>query len=73
MNQNILYGLLATAASFSVATAAGTPVLQPRASTTVTPITITGNGQFTSRQDVECDANNLQLFTRGVSDSTSEE
>lgn len=42
MQQNTIYGFLAAALS-SVA-AAGTPVLAPRASTTVTPITVTGNG-----------------------------
>jgi hypothetical protein len=44
MKQNTIYGLLA--ASLSSVAAAGTPVLAPRASTTVTPITVTGNGMF---------------------------
>ena len=44
MRQNTVYGLLAAALS-SVA-AAGTPVLAPRATTTLTPITVTGNAFY---------------------------
>jgi hypothetical protein len=44
MRQNIAAGILALAFSAPCAATEGTPVLVPRASTTVTPITITGNG-----------------------------
>jgi hypothetical protein len=71
MKQNTIYGLLAAALS-SVVTA-GTPVLAPRASSTVTPITITGNGKVLpqlSSQDKSTDVL-IQHFIKVASDSTS--
>jgi len=44
MRQNFAFVVLGLALSAVHVAAAGTPVLVPRASTTVTPITVTGNG-----------------------------
>jgi hypothetical protein len=44
MRQNFASRILGLAWSAMHVAAAGTPVLAPRASTTVTPITVTGNG-----------------------------
>jgi hypothetical protein len=47
MRQSIVSSaLLAGTFSATGLAAAGTPVLNPRASTTVTPITVTGNGML---------------------------
>lgn len=70
MKQNTTYGLLAAALS-SVA-AAGTPVLAPRASTTVTPITVTGNGTAAGPVGLRATSDLvLQHFTKEATDSTS--
>jgi hypothetical protein len=44
MRQNLASSVLALAFSAASVVADGTPVLVPRASTTATPITVTGNG-----------------------------
>jgi len=46
MRQNILCGALVAGLSALGVAASGTPVLAPRASTTVTPITVTGNAFY---------------------------
>lgn len=45
MKNNFLFGGLAAAALSTGVAASGSPVIKPRATTTVTPITVTGNGQ----------------------------
>jgi len=63
MYQYTTCGLLALAAS---AAAAGTPVLAERASSTVTPVTVTGNGMFLLGFVVRMDADNYTAFFQGT-------
>lgn len=48
MKQSTVFGLIASVASFTMAAAAGTPVLAARASSTssVEAVTISGNGML---------------------------
>lgn len=75
MAPNILSKVLAVGLLAAGAAAKGTPVLEARASSTsLTPITVTGNG---ARSPVAYYSNTrlslLQRFTRAVNDSTSAE
>jgi hypothetical protein len=69
MKSTTIYSLLA--AAFATCTyAAGTPVLKARASSTLTPITITGNGT-SSLQSTDFVADSPKLSTKEANDSTS--
>ena len=66
MRQHLLTGVLAAAGLASSVTAAGTPVLVPRASTTLTPITVTGNGMQSNCTEQETELMFLTAFYQGT-------
>jgi hypothetical protein len=65
MRRHLLTGVLAAAGAASVVAAAGTPVLVPRASTTLTPITVTGNGMQSNCTEQETELTFLTAFYQG--------
>ena len=66
MRKHILTGALAAAGAASSVAAAGTPVLVPRASTTLTPITVTGNGMQSNCTEQETELMFLTAFYQGT-------